>query len=818
MPRAYLSHSSKDKKHYVEVIAKKLGFVRCVYDNLTFEEGMLSIEEIEKGLDKSDLFVIFLSEPALNSNWVKLELSKAHYLLKRESLERIYPIIIDARITYDDERIPEWLRKNYNLKYISRPSIAARRIEQRLREISWKYHPKIQEKNKIFIGRNDLIRQFEERIDSIDENIPFCIIASGLNRIGRKSYLKYSLRKTGITYESYKPPLIYLDRHESIEDFIHNVYDLGFSNTTDLGNLLTKDIYEKIDVAEVLIKDIHVAKEILFIHDGGCIVTPDSELTTWFQVILKKFKGSDRITLCIASSFRLFKPKIRHLENLFVINVPELSKTERNGLLKRYSEFEELDLTQENLQYFSELLYGYPEQVYYTVDLIKDQGLNYVKKNTYMIVEYNTELVTYVLNEYEGDNKARDFLHFLSSFDFISYNFIFDIVDEEKYYYDLLNQFLSKAICDTLGANKEYVRLNDAIRDYVKRGRIELPGYYTYKLREHLKNFLETYTDEEKDVSDFFYSIKEAIKKGKVIDESYLMPSHFLKTIIDLYNQYSKYDEVIRLASRVLENEKNLDDRIKIEIRFYMCLSLARMRDKHFFDEVDKIKGADHDFLLGFYFRLTGNNTKAIEKLVRAINKRPNFNQAKRELVQVYNNIEEYDTALDLAKSNYENLKNNPYHIQAYLLCLIRLEKSMEKEKIIKELLDNLKKIQTEKAEQMYYTCYAQYLAFWKNEEEKSLIEIDKAIRKFESVPYPKLTKFDIAERFDQIDEMKTILDDLSNVKKNSYLYNMVMARKAVYYAKINKNSEARNIIDCEIRYYPENAKKKLITRIESIS
>ncbi len=186
MPKAFLSHSSKDKKGYVEVVARQIGFQNCMYDDLTFEEGMKSIEEIEKGIGKSDLFVLFLSETSLESKWVKTELKNANRLLDEKLLKRIYPVIIDPNVNHKDRRIPQWLRKQYNLKYISRPTIATRRIRQRLREISWDFHPRLKEKQRIFFGRNNLIREFEERTASLDLPTPVCIIASGINKIGRK--------------------------------------------------------------------------------------------------------------------------------------------------------------------------------------------------------------------------------------------------------------------------------------------------------------------------------------------------------------------------------------------------------------------------------------------------------------------------------------------------------------------------------------------------------------------------------------------------------------------------------------------------------
>ena len=51
MVKCFLSHSSKDKKSYIERVVKNVGESNCVYDELTFEEGMKLLEENE-GLQK----------------------------------------------------------------------------------------------------------------------------------------------------------------------------------------------------------------------------------------------------------------------------------------------------------------------------------------------------------------------------------------------------------------------------------------------------------------------------------------------------------------------------------------------------------------------------------------------------------------------------------------------------------------------------------------------------------------------------------------------------------------------------------------------
>ena len=79
MAKAFLSHSSSDKV-LVEKIATQLGKNNCHYDKFTFEAGNLTIDEIFKGLEDTDVFVLFISEPALESEWVNKEITRAKSL------------------------------------------------------------------------------------------------------------------------------------------------------------------------------------------------------------------------------------------------------------------------------------------------------------------------------------------------------------------------------------------------------------------------------------------------------------------------------------------------------------------------------------------------------------------------------------------------------------------------------------------------------------------------------------------------------------------------------------------------------------------
>lgn len=112
MRKVFISHSSQDKDFFVrplvDKLKKSLGEDRLVYDELTFESGAKSIEEIQRTIEATDLFVILLSRNSLSSEWVQQEILWAKNLDSNFLDEqRIMPVIIDD-ITKDYEEIPEW--------------------------------------------------------------------------------------------------------------------------------------------------------------------------------------------------------------------------------------------------------------------------------------------------------------------------------------------------------------------------------------------------------------------------------------------------------------------------------------------------------------------------------------------------------------------------------------------------------------------------------------------------------------------------------------------------------------------------------------
>lgn len=140
MNKVFLSHSSK-QKGYVEVIANKLGKNNIIYDKYSFDAGEITLDEIYKGIDQSGIFVFFISEESLNSEWVKKEIIKAEEYITDGKIKKFLPIIIDQNIKYDSELIPDWIKESYNLKYFSKPNKVYDLIKQSLIIVNWNLYP-----------------------------------------------------------------------------------------------------------------------------------------------------------------------------------------------------------------------------------------------------------------------------------------------------------------------------------------------------------------------------------------------------------------------------------------------------------------------------------------------------------------------------------------------------------------------------------------------------------------------------------------------------------------------------------------------------
>lgn len=788
MRKVFLSHSSKDKI-FVEKVANVLGKDYCVYDAYTFESGMKTLDEIYKNLEESNIFVIFLSDNALNSSWVREEYEKAEELEQKGKLQKIFPFIIDKKINYKDIRIPKRL-KEYNLKLVASPKLAASKIKACMLDVEWRQNPSLYMRNTLFLGRNKEIQEFEERRADIDHGLKGLIASSAFEGIGRKAYMRHVLVKDNLMSASLRPNIISLERHQSIEDFILKIAELGYREISSV-ELVGLSMEVKIDTAVEIIKIVQEQHSFIFIEDDGVIVKPNQTLTEWFKNVLDRM--TDGIVFCLASSFSL--PERRAGDNLFSIKIPELSKLERSLLLADFSKNEGLDLSKEQLKLIATNLSGYPEQIFYVVQMIKDEGIERTLENLSEIRAYSDDRAELVLKKYVDTDEKVKFLAFISAFDFLNMKLLDCVYREFSDYKKIMDTFLSVSICEFIGANGEYIKVNDVLKDVVFRRRLSM-GDRLHKLYILVLDYVVNEEFIKKaDLAEFYNVVQRKLEKecnnGRY-DEKYIVPSQYLRCIIDQYNM-GKYESAELLCKMLIENGRmsNFDREIVRQIKYYYCQTLARLHKRECLEWADSYEFEDSDkfFLKGFYYRITRQPEKAIYQLTLAISKRSNFSRAKRELANAYLICEEYDKARTICEDNYNEDRRNPYFIQPYFETEIHQKKDERNIVLLERLLKEMKSVGTEQAEQMFDCMKVEYEAYVENNYEKARMSLECALKKDKSKIYLKLRMFDIAFYFSKSEDIKKSIMVLKNdIDEDSYFYLARIAREIKYYG-FNKNS-----------------------------
>lgn len=817
MIKCFISHSSKDKDSYIRFVSQKIRKEVRIIDEESFEAGLGNWEEIIKRLDETSLFVVFISNHSLESPWVQGEISTADTLVKSGVVDRIVPIIIDKNITIEDSRIPSWMKENINIQLITKPAIAARIINARLLELSWKYHPNLKERQRIFVGRNEIIKSFEERMDDFEQLSPTCIIVSGLPAIGRRTFIKHALVKSNIVKEAFQFPIIILSEMDGIDDFILKVVDLGFSDTIKIEQLSTITLSEKLEIAKQLSHDIIKQRERILIEDKGALVLPNGEIVDWFEDVVFDIKKHDSLAFCIISNLRP-RPSInREKPFFFHIAVKEMEDYERNGLLSRYSKFKELDLTREESLFFSDILTGYPEQVLYAVDLISENGVFEAKKMSHQIQQFSSDKARVVIDRIKHDGQTIDFIALLSKFDFISYEVLFDIVDE-SIAGPILQKLFQQSICEKIGSLGNYIRVNETIKDYINRSRLKLPSELELSINKHVSNYIKNYSDENSDISDYIFSVQEEIKRGGEIPDEIILPSVFVKSIKSLYDEKRNYKDALELCDRVLKRKNSLHERTLQHLLFIKCQCLARLRDNRFFGDVKEIAEPERSFLHGFYYRLSGNYQKAEDSFKRALSDSHGKKRDPRilgELVLVYMQSDEYELAFDLAKENYLGRPRNPINANNYFACLIKKERTPDNRTKLEEIIASWKLDFSERSQEMCMSAESRLLAYYDENEKHAIEKIDEAIARFPDTTYPLLTKAELATHFKNIKTLQSAVDELNKkVNKNAQTYRTFIRYKAILLAMNGHLHEANDLVKRELNGLIESSKVRLLEKL----
>lgn len=744
MAKAFLSHSSKDKE-IVRKVANQLGNKNSVLDEISFDPGRKTLEQIFKELDSSDVFVLFISEESLNSPWVKKEINRAKENLDNDFIERIIPIIIDKKIHYSDERIPKWIAKPYNLKFISNEVIILKKIQQSLKEVNFKKTKFNQEIEKNFVGRNAEMEKFENEINNIDNWTPTYIIAYNyFEGIGRRTFLKNALRKYELTEYLDTPTTITIESKESIENFLYKLNTISKNPEVLDYDFSSLSIEEKIEIAVKLVKQFMDYKELIFIVDEGGIVLPNNTIVEWFNELVNNEVFNNNLAICLISKFRPNEVALKREKKSLVYRIPELSTAETKNLFLRLLKIYKLEnIIREDKELFIKSLKGIPSQIIYAVNLIAINPLE-AKKNINEILEYSDRFSSTILNHLKETPTAYQLAVLLSTNEIFSLDLINKIFGENDNTSDALQKLFDLSLFNFVFGGYEYVKLNPTLSDYINRSKIQLEPLYKDKLNEITKELLKEDLDKviEEDYSEFMLTLQKMLEDRVKIPKKFFIPSLIIKNVIKEYDK-GNYEYAITICLELLQTT-NYDKQIIWETKYRLTLAYARTKNDKFFDHIsyfkNEINNLDYYFLLGFYHRHKGNKTKALEYYFKALNYNSEHSRTKREIVNLYLSLGKYDDALDLARQNYEKRQTNIYHIHSYFISIIRRKKKpLESDlDVLEKLMLGVQSSPDIKADDILRCMQGEFAYYIENNVNKATEILLEAIQLNQNKSYPK--------------------------------------------------------------------------------
>lgn len=718
MIKAFISHSS-NQKPFVEDMVKILGRDFCIVDCYNFESAYKTLDEIYRKIDQSTVFVLLLSKDSLASEWVDKEIRYARAKLAPDQLDRFWPFIVDDKLAIED--CPEWVRKDmcFNLRKFHSSTMLAKDIEQKFRKIIWNMDSKRKQIETLMVGRNSDIDAFEEIYHSARGKDVRSIIVSGRDGVGKDMFISQCMNKIGYSLES-SPFSISLGNNEGVENFIiqTNLITKSYSSE-QLLDILSRSTAEKAQVAASLLNEILNERTVLTIDDDMACVTQNKRVAEWFVELIETSGMNNQLGIFVKSKKVIKSFEETHHPSIGHISLDPLDTKDRRKLFYNLLRIYDIDsVTEEDVEWFIQRLLLSPSQIVKTVEQLSKNTVKRVKEDIDDLIVWGDKQIKPFIAKFTSDEEKRNLLIILSRLDFISYDILEDVYETRIIEaMNMMYEFMDYGIVAAFGPNEEFFRLDHYFSDYIKRCHLSLPKDMEMLLNDVLEEKLKNSVDITEDASLFLYETKRAIMSGKEAPHYYLIPSVVVTSVIEIYNRQD-YDQVIKVCDKVLKDVHNYYKEQERELRYWLCLALARTTNDRFFDEVEPLNEVDYYFLRGFYHRIEMKFKEAEKWQRKALDLSPNFARAKRELVSALLAQNKYGEALETAEENYNANPENSYQIHGYFRSLVRKDRLTRNDiSMLNELMEAMNSNLSDKHEELYAAMNIEYQLYVNHKE-----------------------------------------------------------------------------------------------------
>jgi len=509
-------------------------------------------------------------------------------------------------------------------------------------------------------------------------------------------------------------------------------------NNDDLRDKLNGTSEQKIDLAVNLLNSLYKNKSVVIIDDNLACVLPTRDLPDWLGYVISHEQLEKKLALFIKSKLAPNAYIMQKYPRLAHVQLRPLSKKDRKKLFYNLAEHYNLNnISEKDVDFFVDKLLLSPSQIHHAVMAVKSVGLTQAKLDIGSLIDIGDERAKPLMEHFNQNEMSMNVIVILARFEFLGFDVLEEIfAGQERELQESIADMIIYGIVTMFGPSDEYIRLDNYVCNYVSRNKMTLP----FDLESAVEEIIEkrvVAANITRDVSVYFYDLRHKIASGRFSSDAYLVPSIIIKAVVETYNK-KDYNHVIVICDKVLSDCHNFFEEVVWELTYWLCLALCRtLRDNEnnkdrFWNTVGYFKGADADFLKGFYYRYDDNFIKAESFFKKALDKSPNMDRAKHELVTVLQRQGKYQEALGLARENYERSNgDNSYHAHAYFQCLVRNPNLSGSDlSIIKQLMKDVEESFSDKKHEMLASMEIDYASLIEHKKPEEMLELIRDKRK----------------------------------------------------------------------------------------
>jgi hypothetical protein len=388
----------------VREVASLLGRPRANIDVWSFAPGEDFRDEIRRALDESDVFVFFVSESSLRSSWCQFELDEAELRSVRKRLRHSLAIMIGD---VDVAELPDWLRHAKVVRHDA-PQRSARAIEAVLLGPAVDLHP--------FIGRSHELQRSLRKLTASNP-LPRILIASGLEGVGRRSFLR-RLVSEGLDLDL--GPFIVLSQTGTIEDLYIEALSAAMLLTREEGerqleafrSMSTEEQAGETAAQLALLAGQGAAPCII---DRGSMFDNTSSYLEVYRLLFERLLEDRDSYLCLVHQRSPRTQGLSHRTSLLDQRLNPLAQPDSHALVTRLLREVNARPTSEEAERLAEQTAGYPPAAYYLAAEVEEYGLDVVLNNRDLLREFHSGRFAEFIDGLSLGDREKEILSYLAS-------------------------------------------------------------------------------------------------------------------------------------------------------------------------------------------------------------------------------------------------------------------------------------------------------------------------------------------------------------------------------------------------------------------